>query len=78
MERLVGGITHTDLDTNEKIVIYVDVSTFEPVKVLIDFKGKPVEGEMTTKELFEDSFPSRNPNPASFIILVQYSLFLFL
>jgi len=47
------GIVCTDLDTNEKLVMYADVETFRPVKVCIDFEGKPVEGEMTTEQLVE-------------------------
>jgi len=47
------GITYTDLDTKEKLIMYADVETFKPVKVCIDFEGKPVEGEMTGEELVE-------------------------
>lgn len=43
----------TDLDTNEKLIMYANVETFRPVKICIDFEGKPIEGEMTTKELVE-------------------------
>jgi hypothetical protein len=47
------GITATDLDTNEKLVMYADAETFKPVEICIDFEGKPVKGEMTKEELIE-------------------------
>ncbi len=55
------GIVCTDLDTNEKLVMYADVETFKPIKICIDFEGKPVEGEMTREELVEKFLSFKKP-----------------
>jgi hypothetical protein len=47
------GVTAADVETDEKLIIYVDAETFKPVKIIIDYEGKPVAGEMTSKELIE-------------------------
>jgi len=52
-DKICWGTTYTDLDTNEKLVLYADAETFRPVKILIDFKGKTVKGEMTREDLVE-------------------------
>jgi hypothetical protein len=45
------GTTYTDLDTNEKLILYMDAETFKPIKIIIDFEGKPIAGEMTQEEI---------------------------
>jgi len=52
-DTICWGITCTDVETNEKLVMYADAKTFKPVRFCMNFEGKPVEGEMTTEELVE-------------------------
>lgn len=47
------GTTYTDLDTNEKLILYIDAETFKPYKIIIDFEGKPIAGEMTQEEIID-------------------------